>query len=110
MDRWRRVKEDDAQNFRSLFIKTIGAAHSLLGDRPFRPERALNAAVFDSVMVGLATRLTKGPITSGPRLAAAYLALLTESRYASAYRRATADEESVKTRMNCAVEAFSGVE
>lgn len=110
MDEWRQINEDDAQRFRTLFVGTIGAAHSLLGDRPFRPERALNAAVFDSVMVGLATRLTKGPVVSGPSLAAAYHALLSEPRYAAAYRRATADEESVKTRMNRAVEAFSRVE
>jgi hypothetical protein len=110
MDKWRWINETDAQTFRSLFLGTIKAAASLLGDRPFRPERALNAAVFDSVMVGLTTRLAKGPVKSGPSLAAAYRALLTEPRYASAYRRATADEESVKTRMNGAVDAFSSVE
>jgi hypothetical protein len=110
MDEWRQINEDDAQRFCTLFVGTIGAAHSLLGDRPFRPERALNAAVFDSVMVGLATRLKKGPVISGLSLAAAYHALLSEPRYAAAYRRATADEESVKTRMNRAVEAFSRVE
>jgi hypothetical protein len=110
MDEWRRVNETDAQHLRSLFLETVGAAHSFLGDRPFRPERALNAAVFDSVMVGLATRLEMGPVTAGPRLAAAYRALLAEPRYVSAYRRATADEESVKTRMNRAIDAFSQVE
>jgi len=67
MDKWRWINEDDAQTFHSLFAGTIEAAHLLLGDRPFRPERALNAAVFDSVMVGLATRLTKGPVISGTK-------------------------------------------
>jgi uncharacterized protein with ParB-like and HNH nuclease domain len=110
METWRRINEYDAQRFRSLFAETIGTAHALLGKRAFRPERALNAAVFDSVMIGLATRLAKGPVVSGPRLAAAYRTLLTEPRYASAYLRATADEESVKTRMNRAIEAFSEVE
>jgi hypothetical protein len=110
METWRRINEYEAQRFRSLFAETIGTAHALLGKRAFRPERALNAAVFDSVMVGLATRLAKGPVVSGPHLAAAYRTLLTEPRYASAYLRATADEESVKTRMNCAIGAFSEVE
>jgi hypothetical protein len=91
-------------------VETIDAAHSFLGDRPFRPERALNAAVFDSVMVGLATRLSVGPVTSGSSLAAAYRTLLAEPRYVSAYRRATADEEAVKTRMSSAIEAFAQIE
>jgi Protein of unknown function DUF262 len=110
MDEWRRINENDAQNFRSLFMGTIGAAHAFLGAKPFRPERALNAAVFDSVMVGLATRLAMGPVISGLSVAAGYRGLLAEPRFVSAYRRATADEESVKTRMSCAIEAFSKVE
>lgn len=109
MDEWRRLGDDEGKIFQNLFTGTIAIAHSLLGDRPFRPERALNAAVFDSVMVGLATRIEKGPITSGEELTAAYKELIAEQRYASAYRRATADEESVKTRMNSAIEAFARV-
>jgi hypothetical protein len=109
MDEWRRIDEKKATELRNLFVTTIEAANTGLGDRPFRPERALNAAVFDSVMVGLATRLAKGPITSNEDLAAAYKELLAEPSYASAYRRATADEESVKTRMKRAIEAFSEV-
>jgi Protein of unknown function DUF262 len=110
METWRRIKANDAQRFSSLFVETIATAHAFLGRKAFRPERALNAAVFDSVMVGLATRLAKGPVASGSGLAAAYRTLLTEKRYTSAYLRATADEESVKTRMSCAIEAFSEVE
>lgn len=109
MQRWRQIDDQHADEFRQLFSRTVEAAHRFLGARPFRPERPLNAAVFDSVMVGLATRLTNGPITSGSELASAYSTLLTEPRYAAAYRRATADEESVKTRMNCAIEAFAQV-
>jgi hypothetical protein len=110
MDEWRRINENDAQRFRSLFKGTVEAAHAFLGVKSFRPERALNAAVFDSMMVGLATRLARGSVMSGPSVAEAYRGLLVEPRYVSAYRRATADEESVKTRMNCEIEAFSQVE
>jgi hypothetical protein len=44
MDQWRGINDEDAQRFRSLFVDTVGAAHSFLSDRPFRPERALNGA------------------------------------------------------------------
>ena len=110
MREWRQIGEKDAQHFRSLFMETVEVANSFLGERPFRPERTLNAAVFDSVMVGLATRLAVGPVTSGRSLASAYRALLAEPSYVSAYRRATANEESVNTRMSRAIEAFSQVE
>jgi len=45
------------------FISTIEVGHSAIGNRAFRLARALNAAVFDAVMVGVARRLKKGPIT-----------------------------------------------
>jgi hypothetical protein len=60
MDEWRRLDEKDAAKFRNLFTTTIEAAHAGLGERPFRPERALNAAVFDSVMIGLDHRIHDG--------------------------------------------------
>lgn len=109
MEKWRRLSDDDARGFQELFVTAISAANTFLGDRTFRPERALNAAVFDPVMVGLATRLANGPIKSSDDVARAYRQLLSDDRYASAYRRATADEESVKTRMDRAVDVFAQV-
>lgn len=109
MENWRRIGEDEATQLGTRFASTIAAARSFFGDRAFRPERALNAAVFDSVMVGLATRLDAGPVNAPEKMAAAYESLLIDRKYAGAYRRATADEESVKTRMNIATEAFAPV-
>jgi hypothetical protein len=41
MEIWRQIKDDDAKCFRSLFLQTVEVAHLFLGERPFRPERAL---------------------------------------------------------------------
>ena len=46
---------------RALFEKTILVAHSAFDDRAFRIEKALNVAVFDSVMVGIAESLRNAP-------------------------------------------------
>lgn len=72
----RKLSDAEAEEFKALFNQTVQLARSGLLPRPFRPERALNAAVFDSVMVGLASRLRQGPIGDVRRLSEVYQALI----------------------------------
>lgn len=90
-----------------LFDTTISTIHDAIGPRAFRLKNAVNAAVLDSLMVGIAARLTKGPISDPERVKTAYSALLTKGEYLNATGRATADEESVKTRLRLSKEAFA---
>jgi hypothetical protein len=76
----------------------------------FRPEKALNAAVFDAVMVGCATRLARGDIANTDSDRAAYDSLLNDDNFRKYYERATADEESVKSRINLAIAAFASLD
>ncbi|MFY9569964.1 MAG: DUF262 domain-containing protein, partial [Blastocatellia bacterium] len=46
----------------AVFSTTIDVIWAAFGPEAFRPERSLNAAVFDSVMVGIAFRLRTGAI------------------------------------------------
>lgn len=46
----------------SAFVSTIEVVSKCLGNGVFRPKRALNAAVFDAVMVGIARRLERGQV------------------------------------------------
>lgn len=75
--------------------------------RPFRLVRALNAAVFDSVMVGVAKRLAVSPPPDPAQIKLAYDSLLLDPLYKQACERATADEENVKTRCRAAIAAFA---
>lgn len=93
----------------SVFTTTTRVVREHLGRRPFRPESALNVAVFDAAMVGIARRLSAGSIESGEDLRQEYETLLGNSDFQRAYERATADEESVKTRIRLATEGFGGV-
>lgn len=93
----------------SRFIQTIELIHSTIGTRAFRSERALNAATFDSVMVGVAERLTTGPVTDSEKLVEAYEVLLADEAYRDATSRATADNAAVATRISRAIEAFAEV-
>lgn len=92
-----------------LFETTMGAVEASIGDRAFRPVKAFNAAVFDSISVGLARRLSRGPIKDVPEIKKRYEALLKNAKFVSAYERATAREENVSTRTQLATEAFADV-
>jgi hypothetical protein len=78
--------------------------------RLFRPGTQINAAVFDAVMVGIATRLdaNEKPPTA-PDVRGAYEALMANDDFKSAYGRATADEASVERRLKLATEAFTAL-
>lgn len=103
-----KASSDTLADHGRLFNDTIRNIRSALNGRAFRPARSLNAAVFDSVMVGVADRLSKGSL-SPLRLASAYEALLASDGYKKGWVRATADEETVRTRMEAAIEAFSAI-
>jgi len=98
---------DDLQN---IFKQTISTASEALGENAFRFKTAINAAVMDSVMVGLGDRLlTSGPITDMKLLKTKYNQLLRNKKFISAVERATTNEENVRTRLTLAKEAISEV-
>ena len=93
-------------DLQEVFVRSIDVVATSI-PRAFRLVRALNAAVFDSVMVGIAKRITdNGPIDV-VRVLAAYNDLLQNSDYRQACERATADEENVRTRLNVAITTFA---
>jgi hypothetical protein len=95
----------------ALFKSTVLQFYNALGRTAFRPGRAVNAAVFDSCMVGLARRLSRGdlPLPSVEKTASAYNELLADKEYNEAISRSTADEKFVTRRIEKAVTAFSHV-
>jgi len=82
-----------------------------IGVRAFRPKRAVNAAVVDSLMVGVAKRLlANGPIRDFGTLKASYDALIADSAYLNATETGTSQPANVITRMAKAEEAFSQIQ
>lgn len=95
--------------FRTIFTQAIEAIWAAKGRAAFRPSRALNAAVFEGVMVGLAARLTReGCAPTDVDVALAYDRLLTVEAFLQACERATAREDTVRTRRTAAIAAFAG--
>jgi hypothetical protein len=98
-----------ANDRRAVFVPTIEVIRKAIGKRSFRLARALNAAVFDAVMVGVAVRLRRGMISDLDMLRQRYTTLLESHSFLAVAERATADEESVSKRLDLAATAFAEV-
>jgi hypothetical protein len=106
METNKKLGKNDAAKYSSEFKTAIDFVHATLGRRAFRPERSLNTAVFDAVMVGISSRLRNGPVKSAADFVTAYDQLLADSNFREAYTRSTADEDKVKLRLKLASDAF----
>lgn len=93
-----------------LFVKTVNYICDVLGKKAFRPKRAINASVFDSIMVGVAKMLdTKRELPSRKNFLKVYYDLLENPEYISATTDATSDEPVVDKRMKLATSRFLNI-
>jgi hypothetical protein len=109
MGRNRHLSLIPADRIRDVFVQTVDTVYRSLGTRAFRLAKVLNAAVFDAVMVGVARRLERGAVMSCETMRMRYSTLLSSKEFLLAAERATADEDSVSTRLRLASEAFGDV-
>lgn len=106
----RNLESQSAGELQAIFEKTVSAFRKAKGDRIFRVPRNLNAAVFDAAMTGLARRIDEiDEVTDLDALAKAYDELVADETFLGAVERATADEDSVRTRLTKATQAFSNI-
>jgi hypothetical protein len=95
------------QALEKSFAETCAALARGPGQRAFRSRRQVNAALVDSVLVGVAKRLEQGPIEHLDQIEARLDELLANDDFQSSIARATADEDRVARRLGLATEAFS---
>jgi hypothetical protein len=112
MGRHRHIQRGQADDMAHIFRTTIGLVHACLGERAFKPERALNAAVFDAVMVGLAKRIRAAqPIEPEcNQLRERYDRLLADPEFVNATRASTSGTEKVHSRIHMAIRAFADLQ
>ncbi len=92
-----------------VFYPTIDVVYAALGENAFRPRRGLNSAVLDAVMVGIAQRLERGPLTNLEALATAYHRLMADEgfREVSINARQITAAKNVRDRLRLAAAAFA---
>jgi hypothetical protein len=105
----RDLERQPEAELQKVFHTTVTVLDDALGPSAFRPQRAVNAAVVDSLMVGIANRLKRGAIENLEFLQSRYKLLLSNENYIRAISTATADEANVETRLNLAKAAFAEV-
>lgn len=105
----RDLTKQSETELRQVFDSTVETILTNIGTKAFRLKSAVNAAVLDAVMVGVATRLAAGAVTEPQNMKGAYDALLSNTNFLNATTRSTADEESVRVRLKLSKEAFAAV-
>ena len=103
------LDKQDENTVKNAFIEAIDRVYRAIGPKAFRMTNALNAAVFESIMVGLSCRISGGAPIDSHGIAMAYHALMVDYDYLQAVSKATAREDQVKTRLEAAIRAFGAV-
>jgi len=98
-----------ADEFTNIFARTCDAIVNAIGKKAFKPQAAVNAALVDALLVGLGRRIRESGPPSPTGLRSAYERLLRKPVFVNAISKATADEESVKQRLDLATRAFARV-
>ncbi|SDH51988.1 DUF262 domain-containing protein [Agrococcus jejuensis] len=108
LGRHRNSAELDLTMIADAFRSSAAVISAALGKRAFRLGTQVNAAILDSVFVGVMDRAHGGGDALTPEdVSDAYQALLEDIDYMDAVTRATANEDSVETRLSLARAAFA---
>ena len=104
-----KLSEDKQREYARVFKETTSVILENIGSKAFKPSRAFRAAVYDAIMVGVANRLSKGPITNDVEFKQAYTELLDNPSFTELTIRSTANAENVEGRISEATKAFANV-
>ncbi len=108
--KYRNPDEAFLQECKSVFTDTIGVIYQVIGEDAFRPRQAINAAVFDSVMIGLANRLVISSERPDPdAIRHQYASLLANEEYLRLVLESTSHEGNVKERIRKSIECFNAI-
>ncbi len=104
----RHLQKQSGDELRQIFNKTTQIILEGIGEKAFRPQRAINAAVVDSLLTGIAKRLmNRGNIRDNDSLKVHFNQLMKNTAYISAVETGTSQEANVRTRLTLAEQAFS---
>lgn len=97
-----------SEHMRPLFENTVEEILTQIGPRAFIPTRAVNAALCDSLMIGIARRRCAGPIEAEIRYR--YEDLRNNAEFEELIADTTSAPERVRRRIQLATDAFADAE
>jgi len=102
----RNLEPDKLINLETIFKNTISVIHTEIGKTAFRRSGQINAAIFDSVMVGISMAMQKRKTYAKGELKKKYDGLLDHKGFLKAISSSTSDELLVKERINLSIKTF----
>jgi len=91
------------------FEGAIQVLYDCYSDKIFKPTGVFNAAVYDSVMLGVASRLDHGPINKLDDVRQTYEALIADPAYQRVYKNSPSTTANLVERITIAVTTFDSV-
>lgn len=92
---------------KNIFEDTVTTIVESIGARAFRLRNAINVAVMDSVMVGIASRIqSRGPIKDLPGISNKYNELIMDKKFQASVESGTTDERNVESRLKATKNAM----
>lgn len=105
----RHIPQERCNELRRTFEDSIGLVYKHIGIKAFKPVSSFNAAVFDAILIAVASRLAKGPLTEVDAISQSYKEVMSNTDFQQWTSRSTADDETVKKRLKLATDAFAKI-
>ena len=99
----RYLKEEVSEKLRKQFVVTVDRAYTALGSRAFRPQRAMNVAVYDAMMVAI----LECPQAEKDNIQKAYERLIADDGFMRMSSDSTSDESNVHGRIEMAIKEIN---
>jgi hypothetical protein len=105
----RNLELHNGDKLKKLFLQNITFINQTLSKQAFRLQRGIHTAIFDSVMVGISRRLSRGEVRDPSTFISAYNDLLSNKRFDDYINTGTSDEGSIMNRIRLSTKAFETV-
>lgn len=102
----RNLVHQSEEDLETIFLKTTELILQSLGKDALRPERAVNAAFADALMVGVATAIKNGNAPDARKIREVREALLAEGDFLAAITTGTSQNQKVFLRIDRAIQSI----
>jgi uncharacterized protein DUF262 len=103
----RNLEKQSAEELEKVFTRTTATIFDAMGPQAFKPTRGTNAALVDSLMVGIGTAVLSNKALDNTLVASGREALLQDPEFQAAIKTGTSQEPKVSLRIERSIGAFS---